>query len=171
MVMKMKRKYQISAENAKEIKEYRKKVKDKYLDQRLHVLQLLGEGSKPKEIIEKLDFEVDKRQISMWAKNFCERGGIEGFVKKRGGRFHENMSFEQESQFLEQFVENSKKGQILETSEIKTAYEKQIGRKVDPKQIYNVLHRHNWRKVMPRSKHPKKADEETIEVSKKLNQN
>lgn len=79
--MKMKRKYQISAENAKEIKEYRKKVKDKYLDRRLHVLQLLGEGSKPKEIIEKLDLDVDKRQISMWAKTFCERGRIEEFVK------------------------------------------------------------------------------------------
>ena len=154
-------------ENAVEIKEYRKKVKEKYLDRRLHALQLLGEGVKPKETVEKLD--VDKRQISMWAKKFCERDGIEGFVKNRGGRFHENMSFEQESQFLEQFIEKAEKGQIIETSEIKEAYEKLLGHRTDPKQIYNVLHRHNWRKVMPRSKHPKKADEEAIKASKKLN--
>ncbi len=162
----MKNKYQISEENAVEIAEYRKKVNDKFLDRRLHALQLLGEGVKAKEIAEKLD--VDKRQISMWAKNFCERGGLEGFVKKRGGRFHENMSLEQESQLLKQFVEKAEKGQIIETSEIKEAYEKLIGHRTDPKQIYNVLHRHNWRKVMPRSKHPKKADDEAINTSKKL---
>ena len=75
----MKMKYEISKEKAAEIKEYRKEVKEKYLDRRLHALQLLGEGVKPKEIAEKLD--VDKRQISMWAKNFCERSGIENFIK------------------------------------------------------------------------------------------
>ncbi|MDE7249890.1 MAG: winged helix-turn-helix domain-containing protein, partial [Lachnospiraceae bacterium] len=33
--------------------------------------------------------------------------------------------------------------------------------------IYCVLKRHGWRKVMPRSRHPKKASEEVIETSKK----
>ncbi|MCI8758540.1 MAG: winged helix-turn-helix domain-containing protein [Oscillospiraceae bacterium] len=36
------------------------------------------------------------------------------------------------------------------------------------RQIYCVLHRHGWRKVMPRSKHPKKASEDEIAASKKL---
>jgi len=36
-------------------------------------------------------------------------------------------------------------------------------------QVYRVLHRHGWRKVMPRSKYPKKASEEVIETSKKIN--
>ncbi len=31
-----------------------------------------------------------------------------------------------------------------------------------------VLKRKGWRKVMPRSKHPKKASPEAIEASKKL---
>lgn len=162
----MKMKYEISTENAAEIKEYRKSVKEKYLDRRLHALQLLGEGVKPKEIAGKLD--VDKRQISVWAKNFCERGGIEGFVKKRGGRHHENMSLEHECEFVEQFTEKSEKGQITVTGEIKEVYEKLVGHKVHSKQIYNVLHRHGWIKVMPRSRHPKKANEEAIEASKKL---
>ena len=34
--------------------------------------------------------------------------------------------------------------------------------------IYMLLKRHGWRKVMPRAKHPKKADEEVIQASKKL---
>ena len=164
--MKMESKYKISKENAEEIKEYRKKVKDKYLDRRLHALQLLGEGVKPKKIAEKLD--ADKRQISMWAKNFCQRGGIEGFVKKGGGRFHENMSYEDETKLLEQFKSQAEKGKIIEISEIKAEYDKILGRETNPSQIYNVLNRHNWRKVMPRSKHPQKAGSETIEASKKL---
>lgn len=162
----MRMKYKISKENVAEIKEYRKKVKDKNIDRRLYALQLLGEGHKPKEISEKLD--ADKRQISLWAKNFCERGGIEGFVKKPGGRFRENMSYEDEANLLEQFKTQAEKGQIIEISEIKKEYDKRLGRKTNPRQIYAVLSRHNWRKVMPRSKHPKKADEEAIEASKKL---
>ena len=45
----MRTKYKISKENAAEIKEYRKKVKDKEIDRRLNALQLLGEGKKAKK--------------------------------------------------------------------------------------------------------------------------
>ena len=41
----MNKKYIISAESAEEIKEYRKGVTDKYLDRRMHAVQLLGEGN------------------------------------------------------------------------------------------------------------------------------
>ncbi|WP_414153386.1 winged helix-turn-helix domain-containing protein [Peptoniphilus sp.] len=34
--------------------------------------------------------------------------------------------------------------------------------------MYRVLKRHGFRKIMPRSKHPKKASKEVIETSKKL---
>ncbi len=55
----------------------------------------------------------------------------------------------------------------VEVSEIKKEYDKAVVRDTGT-QIYNVLHRHNWRKVMPRSQHPKKAIDEAIEASKKL---
>ncbi len=44
-----------------------------------------------------------------------------------------------------------------------------VGHSVGSGQIYYVLERHGWRKIMPRSKHPKKANEGAIEASKKLN--
>ena len=162
----MRTEYKISEEAAAKVREYRKKVRDKYLDRRLHVIQLLSEGMKAREIAEKLD--VDKRQISEWAKNFCKRG-LEGFTAQRGGRHRENMSFEDEAKLLEAFKERAESGQIVEVSEIRAAYEKAIGRKTHPTQIYQVLHRHDWRKVMPRSRHPKKASNEAIKASKKLN--
>ena len=78
------KKYIISAEEAKEIRTYRESVTDKYLDRILYTVQLLGEGMKPKDIAEKLD--ADKRQISRWASQFCNGGGIEGIIAKVGGR-------------------------------------------------------------------------------------
>ena len=79
------------------------------------------------------------------------------------------MSFEEEEQILEKFYEKAEKGEIVEISEIKRAYQEKVDHKVSETQIYYVLHRHGWRKIMPRSKHPKKASPEDIEASKKLN--
>ena len=162
------RKYIITEENAKEIKAYRKEIKEKSLDRRLYAVQLLGEGNKPKAIAEKLD--ADKRQISKWASDYCTKGGITGLAEKRGGRHRENMSKEEEKELLERFKEKAEKGQVVTTKEIKAAYEEKIGRSVNGNQIHYVLRRNEWRKVMPRSKHPKKASEEAIEASKKLKQ-
>ncbi len=68
----MKRKYIITSENAKEIKAYRSKIKDKLTDRRLYAVQLLGEGYSPKDICNKLD--ADKRQLSLWASRYCQFG-------------------------------------------------------------------------------------------------
>ena len=164
----MSKKYIISAEEAEEIRAYRESVTDKYLDRRLYAVQLLGEGMKPKDIAEKLD--ADKRQISRWAAQFCNGGGIKGLIPKVGGRIRENMSFEEEAALLEQFKAKAEKGQLVETGEIKEAYDKAIGHKSGSGQIYFVLHRHGWSKKMPRSKHPQKASDEAIDASKKLKQ-
>ena len=61
-------------------------------------------------------------------------------------------------------------GQIVSVSEIKAVYQEAVGHDIGSAQIYHVLHRHGWRKIMPRSRHPQKASEEVIETSKKLKQ-
>ena len=66
------------------------------------------------------------------------------------------------------FKARAEKGELVEISEIETAYQQAVGHSIGTSQIYYVLHRHGWRKVMPRSRHPKKASEEVIETSKKL---
>ena len=82
---------------------------------------------------------------------------------------HRNMSYEEEATLLESFKERARAGQIVEVKEIVVAYENKLGRAVGSNsQIYNVLARHKWRKIMPRSKHPDKASDEVIEASKKL---
>ena len=78
------------------------------------------------------------------------------------------MSFEEEAAFLKQYEKVAENGNLVSISEMAIAYEKAVGHPIGSGQIYRVLHRHGWRKGMPRSRHPKKATEEVIEASKKL---
>lgn len=160
--------YTISMEQAEEIKEKRKNVKNKQVDKRLHAVQLRGEGLKNDEIAEKLD--TSSKVVSRWICSYV-KFGIESLLEKERIGMHRNMSYDEEEEFLSQFADKAEKGQIVEISEIKKAYEEKIGHKTGHGQIYFVLHRHGWRKLMPRSKHPKKASSEAIEASKKLKQN
>lgn len=159
--------YKISKEQAEEIKAQRKKIKNKQVDKRLHAVQLRGEGLKDKEIAEKLD--TSSKVVSRWICSYVKYG-IESLLEKERNGNHRNMTYDEEEEFLSQFKDKAEKGQIVETSEIKKAYDEKIGHETGHGQIYCVLHRHGWRKVMPRSKHPKKASDEAIEASKKLKQ-
>lgn len=80
-----------------------------------------------------------------------------GFVDKpgSGGRKHENMSVEQESEFLEPYIEKARSGGIIIVGEIHKALEERLGRKVALASAYNLLHRHNWRKLVPDKRHVK----------------
>ena len=95
-------------------------------------------------------------------------GGLVAIVETHYGGNHRNMSYEEETMLLKPFEKKAEAGQMVEISEIKAAYQEAAGHPVGTSQIYYVLHRHKWRKVMPRSRHPKKASEEVIETSKKL---
>ena len=78
------------------------------------------------------------------------------------------MSVEEEEDILQQFRERAEAGQVVGAKEIKQVFDEKLGRDTGRGYIYMLLDRHKWRKVMPRSRHPKKADDETIEASKKL---
>lgn len=68
----MRKKYIVTSDNAKEIKEYRKQIKNKITDRRMYAVQLVGEGLKYREIAEKLDCKV--QQIGVWVKRYAELG-------------------------------------------------------------------------------------------------
>ena len=95
-------------------------------------------------------------------------GGLEAIIGNHYGGNRRNMSFEEEQEFLRPFMEKAAKGQLLDTTELEIAYEEAVGHHISSGQIYRVLWRHGWRKVLPRSKHPKSAPQEEINSSKKL---
>jgi len=102
---------------------------------------------------------------------FIRNAGNPALVtKKRGGRRRENMSIEEETAFLAPFLEKAATGGILVVGEIKQALDTQLGREVALASVYNLLHRHNWRKLAPDKKHPQ-ADFEAQAEWKKNFQN
>ena len=87
---------------------------------------------------------------------FVRGEGVPGYgERRRGGRRRENMTREEEGAFLAPFFEKAKVGGILVVGEIKQALDARLGRKVALASAYNLLHRHDWRKLAPDKRHPK----------------
>src|SRR5215470_11271343 len=86
--------------------------------------------------------------------------------KPKGGRRRENMTLEEEEEFLNRFAEKAGAGELLNIHDIKAAYEEIIGHPTSNSTIYNLLERHDWRKLMPRPFHPK-SDPKAQEAFKK----
>lgn len=158
-------KYAFSEEDKKAIKEARKNTRDKQQDRRLEVLELRCEGMTQKEIAEKTGFH--RSHVSNLIKKYFEEG-LGAISEKHYVGNRKNMSYEEEEKLLAPFKEEANKGELVEVSAIEAVYREAVGHSIGTAQIYYVLHRHGWRKVMPRSRHPKKASEEVIETSKKL---
>ena len=162
----MSKRHYISEEEVEKIEIARKENKDKTIDKWLEVLLMHAAGKSRREISEKTGFY--KQYITELVGEY-KREGLENFAKKQYKGNHRNMTYEEEKALLEPFKAKAEAGQIVEVGEILAAYEEKIGCPVKSKgQIYYVLERHKWRKIMPRSKHPNKANNEAIEALKKL---
>lgn len=122
-----------------------------------------------KEIADKLD--TSDKMVSQWVSAYINGGGINALLPKERIGMHRNLSIEEEKEFLSVYSEQAEAGQLIDLNELKAAYIKKVGHSIGGNQIYLVLKRNGWRKVMPRSKHPNKASEEAIEASKKLSPN
>ena len=157
--------YRYSEEDRQIITAARKRNKDKRAEKRLYALELRAEGKSAEEVSAATGFH--RAYISQLTAKYLS-GGIEAISGNHYGGNRRNMSMEEEALLLGPFLEKAEKGQIVEVSEIKASYEQAVGHKIGGSQIYYVLGRHGWRKVMPRSKHPQKASEEVIATSKKL---
>lgn len=165
--MKMGDRLYISKTQEEEIEAKRKKNKNKNVERRLKVLLMHAKGKSRTEIAMRTGYS--NTHISKIVAKYVDQGmSAIADNNYRGNR--RNMSIEEERNFLEKFKKQASEGQIIEISTIKKAYEEVVGHSLENSHghIYQVLKRHGWRKVMPRSKHPKKASAEEIDTSKKL---
>jgi transposase len=153
------------AENIKEVEEAMEKTSSAAEYRKLQCIYL-GD-TKPKlsagEIGEITQYT--KRSVNrIWSE--YRENGMKSIKDNRGGRYRENITLEQEEKLLEQFEERSTAGQVSEISRIKAAYEEAAGKKVHKTVIYRMLHRHDFRKIVPYQRH-KEGDKEAQEEFKK----
>jgi transposase len=85
----------------------------------------------------------------------------------KGGRHHEYLTLEQEQAFLQPFFAQAERGEIATAEQIHQAFEAEVQHAVHINSIYRLLHRHGWRKLAPRSRHPKANQEEQDAFQKK----
>ena len=112
------------------------------------VLHLIAEGNSTKDIANKLYISV--KTVETYRRQI--------------------MTPEEEMAFLAPFFEKAAAGGILVVTEIKQALDTRLGRKVALASVYNLLHRHGWRKIAPDKRHPK-TDVEAQENWKKNSPN
>lgn len=98
---------------------------------------------------------ISKNWVSQLRNEFIHANGQLDRKKSHGGRRRENLSLAEEKMFLAPFIEQARAGGILIVSEIKKALEARLGRPVALASVYNLLHRHDWRKLVPDRRHPK----------------
>lgn len=157
--------YIFSQKQQEELKKAERKNRDKNIDRRIKAVLLRAQGVKPADVADETKF--GRKYISELVTKYF-KGGISAIAQNHYGGNRRNISYEEEKELLKSFEDRAESGQIIETMAIKQAYESKVGHSIGAGQIYRVLKRHKWRKIMPRSKHPNKADDEAIEASKKL---
>lgn len=157
--------YKFSEAEIQEIEQVRAKNKDKRVEARLKALELRAKGASLQEVSNATSLKTST--VTLLVRKYRANGisALSG-SHYRGNR--RNMSIEEEAAILAPFKERAERGELVSIKEIAAAYQAAVDHHVSDTQIYYVLHRHGWRKVMPRSKHPQKASDEEIAASKKL---
>jgi len=125
---------------------------------------MYAQGAKRAEIMQRTGYS--QNHIYDLAKNYCEQG-LGALVENHYPGNHRNMSREEEALFLKDFEERAAAGEMIDVREIKAGYVEKTGRETKSRgHIYTLLARNDWRKVMPRSKHPNQASEEEQDLAK-----
>ncbi len=159
-------KYKFNEEQKEEIKAARRSSRDKQIEKRLEVPELHCNGVGQKEIAEKTGYH--RSHVCNLIKLYFEKG-LQAVAETHYGGNRRNISSDEETGVLEQFGQKVEEGQILDIREIENAYQEKVDHRIGNAQIYRVLDRHGWSQIILRSRRPKKASDEVIETSRKLN--
>lgn len=93
------------------------------------------------------------RQV--WMK--CRREGVKSLVgEKRGqSRGKAHLTLKEEELFLEAFKKKAVSGKLVTISELNASHSARVSKNLNRSVSYRLLHRHKWKKIVPRPEHPK----------------
>jgi len=154
-------------ETIEEIKKLLKQEKNAFVSKRLQIVAWMLEGVDVDEVSERSG--KSRSQVYAIYKQYRDEGAEKLKSKNKGGN-NRYLSFADEAEYLKEFSEKASKGEFVRVEEMHKQFEEKSKQTYCVNAFYEMLHRHGWRKVKPRGRHPKKASDETIEVSKKLTQ-
>ncbi|MDJ0726405.1 MAG: winged helix-turn-helix domain-containing protein [Prochloraceae cyanobacterium] len=148
-----------------DLKEKIKKASSFWIRQKWQVIySCMVEPRTAKEIAQQIGISVPT--VHKVISQYNRQGARAIETNGSGGRRNCYLSLKAEKEFLETFFARAARGQIPTIKEIKLSYEQKIGKKVHKTTIYRLLDRHKWRKIVPRSNHPKSKETEQLEFKK-----
>jgi len=93
--------------------------------------------------------------VWLWISQYNQQGP-EGLDRQgRGGRRWAYLSLTEEQSLLQSWQQAAARGEVLTAKQLQARLEKAAGRKISLGYVYGLLHRHGWRKLGPRPRHPK----------------
>ena len=168
----MRKPYRITEENkleAYKILKEQKNAIDTKAYRRVQAIALKGEGKSNAEISKTTG--IAYTHVSRILGLFVREGFEALLVDNRKGGNNQKVTFAQELFFLESYREAAESGRIITVKDLWLDFQEEFNVSMARSSFYQLLQRHDWRKIIPRKSHPKKADDATIEASKKLTQN
>ena len=114
---------------------------------------------------------ISKFKVYRYVERYNKLGAAGVILQPRGGRRKFYLTLEEERELLNNISEKALKGLILTGLDIRQEVENKIGHAVSDDYLWDLFHRHNWKKKAPRPKHPKrdlKAQEDLKKNSKKI---
>jgi transposase len=150
----------------KRLKRALKREKNPTMRERIGMVLLRENGMTQPQIAEVMGVSLSTVNRAHMA---YDQGGLRALKPRpSGGRIRENMTLAEEKALLGRFSKAAGAGEMLNIHDLKAAYEKAIGHPTSNSTVYNLLDRHNWRKLMPRPFHPDRDVEAQIDFKKRL---
>jgi transposase len=154
-----------NADQVRRLQRALKREKNPKLRQRIQMVLLRESGMTQPEIANATGVSLSTVNRAHMA---YDHGGRAALAPKPcGGRIRENMTLAEEKALLDRFAKAAGAGEMLNIHDLKAAYEEAIGHPTSDSTVYNVLNRHDWRKLMPRPFHPDRDIEAQDNYKKK----
>lgn len=109
---------------------------------------------------------VSVHSVNKWVSLYNRKGVESIYAKPRGGRRTSFLTWQEEEMVLEELREKANKGLLVLIKMVKAEIEQRLQRQVSKDYPYDLLHRHGWRRVAPRPKHPKQDPAKQAEFKK-----
>jgi len=109
---------------------------------------------------------VSQGTVYQWIHLYNHKGPDALMLEGRGGRRSGLFTWEEEETLLAEIGEKAMQGLVVIAHPIREYAERKLGRVVSKDYAYDLLHRHGWRKVLPRPQHPKAKGEHQEEFKK-----
>jgi transposase len=130
---------------------------------RVSCIRLLALGWEAQDVAEAVG--CSRGTVYRRKAEFLDQGETVLFVDGWGGRRNETLTLDEEADFVAQFEDAAREGQMVTATKMLTELAERSRKPPTPSTLYRILARHGWRKVVPRPRHPD-ADPERQEAFK-----